>query len=435
MESPGDTVRVATSEEGFEGVLMPQAGGFLVIKLPNGYNIGIDRKKITDIRVVKKYGKKETKPAGMKQKKGLPTISILHTGGTIASKVDYATGGVNAKFSPEELLSLFPELGEMANIRSRLVANLMSENLRFAHYNILAKEIEREVAEGADGIIVTHGTDTLHYSSAALSFALENPHVPVILVGAQRSSDRGSTDAAVNIISAAIFICHSKFAGVATCMHESMSDDTCLLIRGAKARKMHTSRRDAFRPINAKPLARVNFAEKKVEFLRESYPASVANGKPEGKFAVMPFRESIKVGIIKCHTNMYASQFLSYLGFDGVVLELTGLGQGPIISFDEHTRENENIRKAIGELVKTGTIVAAAPQTIYGRLQMNVYSEGRRMQELGVIGNYSDMTPETSFIKLAWLLSNFKKEQVPELFSTNLRGEISERTLGDTYLK
>jgi len=205
-----DKVKVVTKDEEIEGILMPEQPGFVVLKLDSGYNIGVDKKRVREIKVLKKRTKREAELPKEKEKKGLPKITILHTGGTIASKVDYETGGVVSRFTPEEILGMFPELREIANIDSKLIFNISSEDMRFAHYNILAKEVEKEVKKGVDGIIITHGTDTLHYTGAALSFMLKDLGIPVILVGSQRSSDRGSSDAALNLISAAFFIVASN---------------------------------------------------------------------------------------------------------------------------------------------------------------------------------------------------------------------------------
>jgi glutamyl-tRNA(Gln) amidotransferase subunit D len=305
---------------------------------------------------------------------------------------------------------------------------MMSENMRFAHYNIIAKEIEAEIKAGADGIIVTHGTDTLHYTSAALAFILEDLPVPVLLVGAQRSSDRGSSDAAYNLLSAATFIASSNFAEVAICMHKNMEDDLCWILPATKTRKMHTSRRDAFRPVNTKPFAEVNCRKKQINFLRDNYTQ-----KGDRKLKLKLFNEKIKVGVVKCHTNMFAEEFEFFRGYDGIVIEGMGLGQIPNTKIDEFSAESEKILGAVKELAKK-IVVVLAPQTIYGRVNMNVYSEGRKNIEAGILGDYCDMTPETAFIKLAWLLSNYPKEEAKTLFSQSLRREISERTEKETFL-
>jgi len=423
MAKHGDRVKIVTADETIEGTLMPEEKDSVVLKLDTGYNIGIDKKRVREISVVKEYKEKKLEMPKEESKKGLPTIAILHTGGTIASKVDYETGGTVARFTPEELLVMFPELKDIANIRSRLIRNMFSEDMRFAHYNLMAHEVEKEIKQGADGVIITHGTDTLHYSAAALSFMLNNLGVPVILVGAQRSSDRGSSDAGLNLLSAAFFITHSKdFAEVAICMHEGLDDDACVILPGTKSRKMHSSRRDAFQAISVPPWARVDIKEKKVDLLRTGY-------RKRAKTSVMvrQFKEDLKIGLLKVHTNMYATEFEAYKGYDGLILEATGMGHLPINEIDELTKEHTKIAEAIKKLVASGTITTATTQTISGGIDMNVYSTGRKMQELGIIGNYTDMTPETAFIKLAWLLSNAPKDKVKELYATNLVGEISER--------
>jgi glutamyl-tRNA(Gln) amidotransferase subunit D len=423
MAKPGDRVSVVTADEKIEGVLMPEEKDYLVLKLDTGYNLGIDKNRVQEVQVAKEHKEKKTELPKAEQKKGLPTIAILHTGGTIASKVDYETGGVIARFTPEEIIGMFPEIKEIANIKSRLIRNMWSEDMRFAHYNILAREVEKEAKEGADGIIITHGTDTLHYTAAALSFMLNNLGIPVVLVGAQRSSDRGSSDAATNLLSAAFFITRSKdFAEVALCMHENANDDWCVILPGTKSRKMHSSRRDAFQAINVVPWARVNLKEQKVDLLRTGY-----RKRAKTSVSVRPFKEELKVGLLKMHTNMHSQEFEAYKGFDGLILESTGLGHIPLNEIDELTKEHTKIAEAVKKLVQSGTIVAATTQTIHGSVNMNVYSTGRKMQELGIIGNYTDMTPETAFIKLAWLLSNTPKEKVKELYAKNLVGEITER--------
>jgi len=270
----------------------------------------------------------------------------------------------------------------------------------------------------------------MHYSSAALAFILEDLPVPVILVGSQRSSDRGSSDAGLNLVSACYFIANSDFADVAICMHENLDDESCLILSGLKTRKMHTSRRDAFRPINTSPIARVNFNEKNISFIKKDYKKRNKNKK----LKLMLFNEKIKIGLIKTHTNMFAEEFLAYKDFDGLVIEGTGLGHLPNEEIDEYTKENKKIFNALADMIKKGLVVVMSSQTIYGRLQMNVYTPMRELQEIGVLGHLSDMTAETTFIKLAWLLSNYKKEEVKELITKNLKGEISERVEDKTFL-
>ena len=429
---PGDYVEAVLDDEKIKGVLMQSSESekdFVIIKLDSGYNLGISKDRVNRVSLVeKKPSSKGRQLAGTGKTKGLPSISILHTGGTIASKVDYRTGGVTAKFSPEEFLEMFPEIRGIANVSSVQIGKMQSEMARVPHYNVMAREVEKQIKKGADGVIIAHGTDTMHYSSAALAFALGEIPVPVIFVGAQRSSDRGSTDAALNLISAAFFIAKSDFSGVGICMRETVNDNACLILPALKTRKMHTSRRDAFRPINSKPVARVCPEEKKVFFMDRDY---VKRGKR--KVEVKLFDESLKVGLLKTHVNMFASQIDAYKGFDGLVIEATGLGNMPNQEIDEHTSENKKIHEAVRRLSDSGTVVVVAPQTIYGRIQMDVYTPQRELQGIGVLGHMSDMTPETTFIKLFWLLSNYSGEQTREMICRNLMGEISGRTEKDEF--
>lgn len=428
----GDYIEAITTDETIKGILLESPEiqkDTVIIKLDSGYNIGIDKSKIKKISTLQQTKKEAATAIPPKEKQSnLPKITILHTGGTIASKVDYRTGGVVSRFKPEEIVAMFPEIRQIAQVDSRLIGNMFSEDMRFAHYNIMAKEIQKEAAKGTSGVIITHGTDTMHYTSAALAFILENLPIPVILVGAQRSSDRGSSDAALNLLSAAYFITNSDFTGVAICMHENMSDKSCLILPATKTRKMHTSRRDAFRPINTMPIARVDFEEKGITYFNKDYAR-----KPEGKLALKLMKENLKIGILKAHPNMFAQEVKQYSNFDGLIIEGTGLGQISITHLDKNTAENAKIMAEIRILAKKIPVVMA-PQTIYGRIQMNVYSTARELQNAGVLGNMGDMTPETAFVKLAWLLSNYKKSEVKELIGKNLRGEISERTEEKAFL-
>jgi glutamyl-tRNA(Gln) amidotransferase subunit D len=354
----------------------------------------------------------------------MKTISVLHLGGTIAAKVSLK-GGVSAQYSAKEIVKLYPEIKSLAKISSRLVTNMFSENMNFHHYNLLAKEITKEVKKKVDGIIITHGTDTLHYTSAALSFILENLPIPIILVGAQRSSDRGSSDAALNLVSAINFINKTNFAEVAICMHSSQEDTHCSILPGLKTKKLHTSRRDAFKAINATPFALV-YHDKGFDLLRKDF--NKINKKH--KLSIKLFNPNIKVGILKTHPNLSTDELKHFSNFDGLILEGTGLGHLPIESPDKHTTENTKILKELKKLAKKMPVIMTS-QCTFGRINMNVYTTGRTLQEAGIIGNSLDMTSETAFVKLAWLLSNFSKKETKDLISENLKGEISDRSTSE----
>lgn len=393
------------------------------LKLDNGYNIGINEDNIDSIKIITENVESSNNNKNqkvIKTDKNKPKIVLLHTGGTIASKVDYNTGAVIAKFEPNELIDMFPEIKEFANIESRRIGNMWSQDMTFEHYNIIAKEIEKEIKNGADGIIVGHGTDTMHYSSAALAFILENQNIPILFVGSQRSSDRGSSDAGDNLINAIYFMINSDYADVGICMHHTSDDDYCAILPGTRSRKMHTSRRDAFKSINSQPHALVNYRKKEIQVVNDNYKKK--NDSNE-KLKLHLFKD-VKIAIMKQHTNMKAEQYLFYKNYDGLVIEATGLGNLPITELDLHTKENQKIFEALNNLIKKDVVIVLSPQPIYGKLNLNVYENARRQQDIGILGNFNDMTSETTFIKLAWLLSNYKKEEVKKLIMTNLRGEL-----------
>ncbi len=408
----------------------------ILIKLSNGYNIGVLTDEIKEAREVKSEEAKDKSKEHLDNNqevkedkdrnriKSKIKISIIHTGGTIASKVDYKTGAVVARFKPEDILEMFPELRDIADINSRLIGNMLSENMRAEHYNLIAEAVKEELEKGSDGVIITHGTDTMHYTSSALSFILEGLNKPVVLVGAQRSSDRASSDAYLNLVNAAYFIKKMNMPGVYVCMHNSINDDDSVIILGTKARKMHSSRRDAFKSINTKPVALVNYKEEKVRIINKPKAA-----KPSGKLTLKPFNPKLKVGLLKSFPGITHELIDFFKDYDGLVVEGTGLGHLPIVKNNKFTDENGRVFESLKELAKNMPVVMST-QTIYGRVNMNVYSPGRMLMSMGIMGNLSDMTPETAFIKLWWLLSNYSKEEIKRenLILKNFRGEITERS-------
>jgi len=428
MTKAGDKVKVVCADKEHTGILIDKKKDVTVLKLENGYNVGIDNSKIKRIELLEegkdieiKYPDTQTGRA-----KALPRISILHTGGTIASKVDYRTGAVYSSFKPEDLLGMFPELGDIANFESKLIANMWSEDLRFKHFSVIAEAVAQEVEKGAEGVIIGMGTDNLAVAACGLAFALEECNVPVLFVGAQRSSDRGSSDAAMNLICAAELIVRTDFAGVGICMHDHTSDEKCVILPACKTKKLHSSRRDAFKPVNDSPIAYVDYKTKEIKFKRTDY------NKKGGKLVVKPRFEE-KVGLVKTHVNFFADQLKCFEGYKGLVIEGMGLGQIPGEVTNEWAKDNEEIFPAVKKLVDGGTVVVMTTNTIFGRVNMNVYSKGRDVMKLGVIPG-QDMLAETAMVKLSWLLGNHDVSDVKELVGENLRGEINERISEDEFL-
>ncbi|MFA5796482.1 MAG: Glu-tRNA(Gln) amidotransferase subunit GatD [Candidatus Woesearchaeota archaeon] len=421
-------VKLHLEHEIIEGLLVTEDEKRYTLKLSSGYNIGIQKhrvQRVEEIVIVPSHSKIAEHKTPTHQSTALPKILILHTGGTIASKVDYRTGGVIPRFSPQDLIEMFPEVKELASIDSELFRSMWSEDLRFVHYNLLAERVAVEIKKNPDikGVIIAHGTDTIHYTTAALSFIFEHLPIPVVIVGSQRSSDRGSSDAAINLVSAVAFIANTSLNGVFICMHENMNDDSCIILNGLNARKMHSSRRDAFKPINVPPIARVDYNSRSVEYLSE-YPESILN--TPGVLKLHLFNPGLKIGILKSHPNMFVEEILCYKNFDGLILEGTGLCNFPVNKIDEYTDEHVNIMDALRSLAQKMPVVMAL-QTVYGRVNMNVYQTGRDLQTTGILGNHSSLTSETAFIKLAWLIS--QKLDPQEYFMKDLRGELSGKSV------
>ena len=455
--TPGDKVEVVSKDNVLKGVVMPSEGGgegskssnTLIIKLSNGYNVGIDPKNIQSLKIIERYREhkendnpdsdKNNKKNNSKKNNDLPEISLVHTGGTIASKVDYSTGGVVARFSPEDIINMFPELGEIVNINSRLIGNMWTEDYRFKHFTSIAKEIIKEHKKGVNGVIVTLGTDFMTYCATALAFMLQGVNIPVILTGAQRSSDRGSSDAAMNLICASEFIAQnspqnsSGFKGVAICMHETQSDISCAILPACKTRKMHSSRRDAFRSINTSPIARVNYETREITWIDEGY----AQRKEEEEGKKMAFNPLIKmeekIGLIKTHPNMSHKQFSCFKGYKGLVIEGSGLGHAPTGAPSKEAKPNLKILAEIQKLIKSGTIVVMTTQCIYGAVNMNIYSRGREHLGFGIL--QAKCLPETALLKLSWLLGNFEKDMKSKTDKTGAQGLLEKEFANEMFYR
>ena len=406
----GDRISVERSGTTYEGVVMPsRREGYVVIKLDNGYNIGLDAAK-SRIALLQKCqeSQKIQSDRPLPRKEGLPLVSILSTGGTIASKVDYRTGAVTSQFSAGEIISAIPELEEIANYRAQVVYQILSENMRAEYWIRLANTVAQEIESGAEGVIITHGTDTMMYTAAALSFMLRTP-VPVVLVGSQRSSDRPSSDASMNAISAAT-VAISDIAEVTVVMHGSTSDDFCSIHRGTRVRKMHTSRRDAFQSINQSPLGKVDYLSRKIEtyqpYRRRGEAALELYAEMEDKCALVKYTPGSSPEILDYYIDK---------GYRGIVLEGTGLG---------HVASNwiEGIKRATEE----GIPVVINSQCIRGRICDRVYDTGRDMLQAGAIEG-GDMLPEVALVKMMWLLAN-RPGSFSTLMQKPLAGEISFST-------
>jgi glutamyl-tRNA(Gln) amidotransferase subunit D len=416
----GDEVEVVSPDgRVWKGLLMEHhafsAADTLTLKLGSGYNVGVSvaGESGATLRLLRKVERKARVPVAPVAAEDKPRVSILATGGTIASYVDYRTGAVTPITTPEQLAAAVPEIANVARVSTRIVFAMFSEDLQPEHWQTLAREVKQELDAGAHGVVVTHGTDTLQFTAAALSFFLQDLPGPVVVVGAQRSSDRPSSDAQTNLLAAVAVAATTDVGEVVAVMHAGMADDECLIHRGTRVRKMHTSRRDAFESVNALPLGRVRTGagvDVPAIEMSESYRRAT-KGPCRLDEAV-----NERVAMIQSYPGLWPEHVESVV-LDGVVLVGTGLGHVAARTFP-----------ALEKLQKEGKYVFMASQCLNGRVNMNVYSTGRDLQRLGVIP-CEDMLPEVAYVKAMWVLAHAKtREDVVRLFTTPLAGEMGPRT-------
>ncbi|WP_396611925.1 Glu-tRNA(Gln) amidotransferase subunit GatD [Haloferax sp. S1W] len=409
----GDLVRVTRAGVTNEGVLMPSSTEeYLVIKLDGGYNIGIAREDAdvdvleTDVYDIEDAQTDSDGTSEIEFDEDLPTISLISTGGTIASTVDYRTGAVTAQFDAEDVLRAVPDLAGRANYRGRVVANILSENMTTDVWVDLAEAVVEEIEAGADGVVIMHGTDTMQFSASALAFMVDTP-VPIVFTGSQRSADRPSSDNVMNAV-CAVEAAKGDAAEVMICMHASESDDACALHEGTRVRKNHTSRRDAFQTIGAKPLGEVDYESEEITFRRDYTP------RGEADLALHADLDE-NVELVKFTPGMDPAA-LDYLdGKSGLVIEGTGLGH-------IHT----DLIPRIEELVEDGTVVAMTSQCLEGRVCDRVYDTGRDLLDAGVV-EAGDTLPGTAKVKLMWALENLADPA--ESMGRNIAGELTERSV------
>jgi glutamyl-tRNA(Gln) amidotransferase subunit D len=426
----GDMVRVTTEEETLEGMLLPRPEvldkNIVVVKLDNGYNIGIAKTRIKKTEVIKPYAAPSTKKKTIKQNPKLPTVALISFGGTISSRVDYRTGGVYADYDASDFLAMCPELADIANIKAVKAASVMSEDMDCSDWVSMAKAIAKELkSEKIAGVVATLGTDTLHYAAAAVSFMLGRINKPVIFTAAQRSIDRGSSDAFLNLVCSAIAASQFDGAVVATCMHATSDDTSCLLVRGTKVRKMHTSRRDAFRPVNEKALAEV-FPDGKVTILNDRYPKR----DPEQKLALQTAFED-KTALIQVYPGIKPDHIEYYIkkGYRGLVISATALGHVPTY------HKTNSLIDVLKRAIDKGIVVVIASQTLYGRTHPYVYTNLRKLSLEAQCVFAEDMMPEVAYVKLGWVLGQEKDAaKAKKLFLRDLTGEINQRIAIDEFL-
>ncbi|HZH39057.1 MAG TPA: Glu-tRNA(Gln) amidotransferase subunit GatD [Bacillales bacterium] len=438
----GDSVKLISNKGDYTGIIMPRYESFndnhIVIKLNSGYNIGVSIENIdnitseklseTPVNVSLNPVSKTDEPHNGKfvltkginhnieksvVSSSLPKILLLTTGGTIASKIDYRTGGVTSILNASDLYSIFPEISNYASVYPEFLFNEYSENLHTTHWSLLSERISYAVLhEQFDGIIVSHGTDTMHYTSSAMSFALQNLSLPVVLVGSQRSSDRPSSDAFTNLLGAIKFITKTDYAGVFVCMHHTSSDEAIACHIGTRVRKNHTSKRNAIQSLDYFPFALIYDSDVvcntdlKITNTRNNVSKNlISKTSFDDRVFLLKFYPGFDPSFLECFPNSK---------YRVIILEGTGLGH-----------VNKNCFPYLEKLIDSGIVIFMTSQCIYGRVQMTVYDTGRDLLDLGVI-SLSDMSSETAIVKAMWALSNSSNnKELVEIMKTNLSNETS----------
>jgi len=420
---PGDRVSVLMIKKEYRGTLLetPQdEKGIILLKLDSGYNIGINKKDSLEVKLLKKGGDVEEK-FELKRDNGKPNIAMIITGGTIAARLNPKKGGVDWLDTPESLFKFYPELFEKVNVvKVEIPFMKASEDMDYKDWQKIAKVAEKFLNDGnIKGIIITHGTDFLHYTSSALSFFLRDLNKPVVLTYSQRSIDRASSDANLNLQCAALAAI-SDIAEVMLVGHANSDDNFCYAMPGTKVRKLHSSRRDAFKVVNGKPFAKI-FPEGKIEIISE-YNLKGNKGKVN---VDSKFEE--KVALIKVYPGQDPSILDYYVKnkYKGIVLEMSGLGHISTM------RARKGWTKKLKEIQQRHKIiVCATSQCINGRVDPLVYSNGRELLGTGII-YLEDMLSETALVKLGWVLGHKNwakdKKKIEEIMLTNIAGELSER--------
>lgn len=414
---------ITTTRGVFDGTILPRAENdddqHIVLKIITGYNIGIN---VTTIKEMKETGYKKANYKVPEKEfpytDGQPFVKLFGTGGTIASRLDYRTGAVIPAFSPGELYGSVPELADICNLSTEKVFAIFSENMGPKQYISLAIAIGKEIENGIDGIIIAHGTDTLHHTAAALTYMVQDPPVPIVLVGSQRSSDRPSSDAALNLMHSAVAAGHGDIAEVMVCMFGPTSDEYGFLHRGTRVRKMHSSYRSTFRTIGDTPLATVT--RNGVKPIKKQYK----HRRKDRNVKILPYFEE-KVTILYYYPNMQPDiiDALVDCGYKGIIIAGTGLGH-----------VNKPVYPAIRRAIEKGVHVFMTVQTLWGYTHMFVYDTGRDLLSMGIVP-LANMLPEAAYIKLGWTLGQTtNRQEVIEIMQKPINDETTKREPYNGYL-
>ena len=406
----GDSVKIL-ADITYSGIIMPRYehsdDKHIALKLKSGYNIGLEITKIQQVEKNPQLEKIIKKNEEVGKNEELPNILLLSTGGTIASKIDYRTGAVTPILTAEELNSSVPELAKIANMDTKVLFSEYSENIIPEHWLRIAEAIKEYSKSNYSGIIIAHGTDTMHYTSSYLSFALTGFPIPIVLVGSQRSSDRASSDAALNLIGATKFLTKCKINGIYIVMHQDENDETIACHIGTRVRKNHTSKRGAFQTVGNDPAFLIQDDEIHRNIKTDFFTSK--EFKPKIKL-------SEKVALVKYHPGYNPSLLKNIIdsGYKAIIFEGTGLGH-----------IGRNMYSVVKMAHEKGIFMGMTSQCIDGRIRMTVYDSGRDLLNLGIIP-LENMIPEVALVKAMWTVGSTENlDEIREIMLSKIASEFS----------
>jgi L-asparaginase len=325
-------------------------------------------------------------------------ILLLSTGGTIASRP--GKDGLEPGMTGEDLISSLGDLKGRFSLDVKQLLNLDSSNIQAEEWQLMARSVYQNLPN-YDGIVITHGTDTMAYTASMLSFMLPGLHKPVVLTGSQIPMDNMLTDARNNLFCALAAV-EAGIMGVSVAFNRH-------IIRGCRAVKVRTMGFDAFESVNARYLGEI-FADG-LQVYDRNLP----------KQDTLELRDQISTDVFLLklipNTNPRLFDHIQAIGYRGVVLETFGAG-----GMHFHRRD---LLEKLRMLEQQGIVVAACSQCLYEPSNFTIYEVGRKLLETGAIPA-GDMTTEAAVTKLMWALGQTQDPaEVGRLFSTNLAGEIT----------
>ncbi|MCL4328744.1 MAG: Glu-tRNA(Gln) amidotransferase subunit GatD [Candidatus Thermoplasmatota archaeon] len=399
----GDRISVKYHDGEIQGIFLTEDQDFLFLKLDSGYNTGISKKRIEATKVLQ--GKKEeienNEKVVVDRGKG---ISVLSTGGTISSRVDYATGGVKPSRKMDSLYSEEMSKVHDISVHFKVVSSILSENMSPDMWVSVAGEV-RNALDRDKGVVVFHGTDTMSYTASAIAFMLEEQTGTVVFTGAQRSPDRPSSDSYVNI-EGSIKFASIQSGEVGICMHSGLSDDSVNLLRAVRSRKMHSSRRDAFKSMEYPEIGLISSG--KQVYFRQERKASERN--------VVRNRLEPAVGLIFFNPTL-SPEDVDQFAENRKCIVIMGTGLGHVA---------QRLIPTLREIIRGGTRVVMSTQCISGIVDMNVYSTGRDLLDAGVL-HFGNILPEVAYVKAMYVLANYPDDEFEIRMAENMRGEILGR--------